>query len=348
MVDFQTPAPGTVQRAPSSNPISLLFKSVVGIFVGLLFLILFAPMVLWFAESQNSAKIFSLTKEVTPMSGATGYIRTTGVATTTDPIPCYNNRVTGNCLYYDYQQEELQYMVKDYCGALQQNQQVLEKKGQQCRRDNNDEEKCEQCYSVNESNWNILSKETKFPPFSLGNFKVLTSENAKIIGAEEYKKDIDTTHRESMHYIRDTTSLLVAGNSDGQVISDSGNKKYLLVSTKNYQQTYAALKEQDKFWAMFLRLMTLLILFAGYMLLFGPLSVMSNYVRKIPLIGRWIDGAVGFVIFFVSLLLALLHFALLWTLIIILKNIIFITIAVAVLFLLFYISTHFRSAAQNN
>ncbi len=348
MVDFQAPSLGTVQRAPSSNPISLLFKSVVGIFIGLLLLVVFSPVVLWFAESQNSAKVFSLTKEVESTSGATGYIRTTAIATATTPLPCYTNTVAGNCLYYDYHQEELQYKVKDYCGVLQQNQQVLEKKGQQCNRDNNDEEQCEQCYTVNESNWNVLFKETKFPPFSLGNFKVLESENAKIIGAEEYKKDIDATHRESMSYIKDTSSLLVAGNSDGGVISDGGNKKYLLLSTKDYQQTYTLLKKQDKFLAIFLRLMTLLILFIGYNLLFGPLSVMSNYVRKIPIIGRWIDGAVGFVIFLVSLLLALLHFALLWILIIFLKNIFFIAIAVAVLFLLFHLFTHFRSATQNN
>ncbi len=335
------PGAGQIQRA-SSNPISVIFRSIVGVFIGILIILLLAPTVLWFAESQNSAKIFSHSKEVLSNSVVSGYIRTNGIANANNQMVCYENKISGNCLYYDYELEELQYTVKDYCGKLSENQKIIETKGQDCHRDSNDEEVCEQCYSVNESEWNVVKSENKFSAFSVGNFKVLNPDNAKIVGSDKYERQIDVNHRENMNYIKDGVNLLVAGKSDGHVISDGGKKKYLLVSTKDYQSTYDYLKSQDRFIAWLLRIIAFIILLVGYNLIFGPISVLSNFVRKIPFIGKFIDGAVDSIIFIVSLILAIIHFIILWILIMIIKNIIYIAALVAVIGLGFYLYTKFK------
>ncbi len=346
MVNFTAPPAGTIQRAGPTNPITAIMKSIVGVFIGIIIILLLAPTVLWFAESQNTAKVFSFSKEVASTSGASGFIRTMDTANADSPIVCYQNKVDGNCLYYDYKLEELQYTVKDYCGTLRQNQQVIEKKGQKCYRDSNDEEKCEQCYLVNESNWNVIQHENKFQSFSIGNFKVAYPNNAKVIGAGKYSKQIDTAHRENMDYFKDNMRLLVAGSSDGSTISHGGNKKYLLVSSMDYKSTYDTLKAQDRIIGWILRIVAFIILLVGYSMIFGPISVMSNFVRKIPFLGKWIDNAAGGIIFLVSLLLAIVHFIILWILIMIIKNIVLIAILVAIGVGIFYLYVHFKKNQQ--
>lgn len=346
MVTFKAPPAGTIQRATPLNPITAIGKSIVGVFIGIVLILLLAPVVLWVAESQNTAKVFSFSEEVSSTSRASGYIRTMDIAKADSPIACYENKVEGNCLYYDYTLEELQYEVKDYCGKLQKDQQVIEEKGQKCRMDSNNEEKCEQCYLVNESNWNVVEQVTKFQSFSIGNFKVSYPSKAKVIGAEEYSKQIDATHKESMEYLKDNTQILVAGSSDGSTISDGGKKKFLLVSSMNYEATYDALKAQDRFIAWLLRATAFILLVLGYKMIFGPISLMSNFVRKIPLLGKWIDNATDFIIMLVSVLLAIVHFILLWILILLLKNIVIIAIVVAIGLGLFYLYTRFKKPPQ--
>jgi hypothetical protein len=320
-----------------SNPIGSIIQSIVGVFVGILFILLLAPVVLWFAESQNTAKMFSLTTEVLPTSAATGFIRTSAVANAHEPLACFEGKVQGNCLYYSYRLEELQYSTKDYCGTPQSNQRIIENRGSKC--DSNGQH-CENCYLVNESDWNTIQSETKFQPFSIGSYDV-PHPDARIIGPETYANTIDATHRENMDYIKDNTNVLVAGDSDGKTIS-YGEKQFLLVSTKDYQATYTQLKMTDIFIAWVLRIVAFLILLFGYLLIFGPISAMASFVGKIPIIGKWIDGAVGGIIFLVSLLLAVVHFIILWLLIIILKNILVIAIVLSICGLLFYLYTHFR------
>jgi hypothetical protein len=337
MADFIAPPAGTIQRVGPTNPFVAIFQSIVGVFIGILLILFLAPVVLWFAESQNTAKVFSHSVSVDPTSGSTGYIRIMSIASADSPLACYQNKVSGNCLYYSYNLEELQYLVNDYCGSLKSNQKVISEKGQRCDSKNN----CEKCYSVNESNWNFILSEKKVLPFSIGNFKVSFPDNAKIMGSQKYNKDIDATHRESMDYIIDKSNLLVAGNSDGQVISDGGSKKFLVISTKDYQGTYDLFKSNDRTLSWILRLVTFIILLIGYSLIFGPISLMADFVGKIPLVGKWIDGAAKSIIFVVSLLLALVHFIILWILIMIIKNIIFIAIIVALVMVGIYVYSKF-------
>ncbi len=344
MVNFTAPPAGTVQMAPLTNPATAIVKSIVGVFIGILIILFLAPTVLWFAENQNIAKIFSFSKEVASTSGVSGFIRVMDTAKADSSLVCYQNKVGGDCIYYNYKLEELQYTLKDYCGSLKKNQQVIETKGQQCSRDNNDKEKCKQCYLVNESDWKVIQQENVFQSFSIGNFKIPYPNNAKIIGSGRYNKQIDASHKESMSYFKDNTRLLVSGSSDGSTISHGGKKKYLLISSMDYQSTYETLKAQDKITGWVLRILTFVILLIGYNLLFGPISVMSDFARKIPFIGKWIGNAVGGIIFLVSLFLAILHFIILWILITIIKNIILIAVLVAGIIGIFYLYTYFKKS----
>jgi hypothetical protein len=149
-----------------------------------------------------------------------------------------------------------------------------------------------------------------------------------------------------MNYFKDNMRLLVAGSSDGSTISHGGNKKYLLVSSRDYQSTYDTLKAQDRLIGWILRIVAFIILLVGYNMIFGPISVMSNFVRKIPFLGKWIDNAVGGIIFLVSLLLAIVHFIILWILIMIIKNIILIAVLVAAGIGIFYLYAHFKKNPQ--
>jgi len=342
MVTFTAPPRGTINRAPPQNPISVIMQSILGVFIGILMILFLAPTIIWFAENQNSAKVFSFTNDVESTSGAVGFIRTMDVVKANVLVACYQNKVDGDCLYYNYKLEELQYTTKDYCGTLQDNQEIIEEKGQECYWDNNNEEVCEQCYLVNESNWEIILSEKIFQTFSIGDFRVDYPYSAKIVGAGEYNKQIDKTHKEEMEYINDNTLLLVAGNSNGKSISHGGNKRYLLVSTRDYQGTYDYLKFEDRKVAWGLRLITFIVLLIGYLLIFGPISAMSNLIRNIPLIGKWIDELVGGLIFSVSLFLALTHFIILWVLIMLIKNIITVTILIALGILIFYLYTYYK------
>lgn len=335
------PDAGTVHHAKSSNPISKIFKSILGVFIGILIILLVAPVALWYAESQDTAKIFSHSKQVSSTSGASGFIRTSDIASLTSPNTCYKGKISGDCIYYSYTLQELQYSLQDYCGDLSSNQVVVEKKGEKCRRDSNDDEICEQCYVVNQSDWNVIESETKFMPFSVGNFKISNPATAKLIGAEFYENAIDSKHKESMNYVKDKSTLLVSGKSDGSSIADGGKKNYLLISTKGYEETYQSLRATDIMIGWILRILAFVILFLGYKMIFGPISTMSNYVRKIPFIGKFIDNAVGFVISLVSFILALVHFIVLWILIILIKNILYIALIVGLIVLGFYLYTKF-------
>ena len=339
MPSFTAPPAGTIERAGSSNPISQIIGSIAGLFIGILLVLFLAPVVLWYAESQNSAKVFSHTLEVSPTSGAKGYIRTTSAAIADSKTPCYQNKVEGNCLYYDYKFEELQSEAKEYCGTLMNNQKVIETKGQKC---DSDGRNCQQCYLVNESNWFSTLTETKSNPFSIGNFKVNYPEGARVVGAQEYKKQIDETHRENLYYLKDNINLLVAGDSDGNVISHGGSKKFLLVSAKDYQGTYEQLRTQDRIIAWILRILTFIILLIGYNMIFGPISTFSYYVGKIPFIGKWIDGALRGTIFVISLVLAIAHFIILWVLIILIKNIIYVAILIGLGIAGVHFYTHYK------
>ncbi len=323
-----------------SNPIGNIFRSIAGVFVGVILILFIASLLLWNAESQNSAKVFSRAVEVSTTSGESGFIRTQGLATTDSKLPCYKGKVEGNCIYFNYVQEELQYETKEHCGTLRSNQELIEEKGEKCRKDSNDEEVCEKCYLVKESNWNVVVRENEFQSFTLGNYKV--DSLGKVLGYEQYSKEIDSTHRESMKYIKDESKLLVAGVSDGQTIRDGGKKKFLLFSTKDYESTLTQLKSQDKFVALMLRILTFVCLLVGYGMIFGPISVMSNFVRKVPLIGKFIDGAVDGVIFIASIVLAVVHFILLWVLITILKNIVYIVLFCALLFGIVFLVSKLR------
>ncbi len=289
-----------------------------------------------------SFAIFSQTQEVGSTSGTSGYIRTTDIALAQTTQPCYEQKISGNCLYYKYELEELQYTAKEHCGSTSSNQQIIEKRGEKCERDSNDEEKCQQCYLVNESNWNIIKTELKFSPFSLGNFKVNYPHNAKIIGAGKYEQQLDTTHKEHLEYIFENSKILVAGNSDGQAISHNEDENQLIISTLNYEGTYNALKKEDSTRAWIFCIVALNILIFGYLLIFGPISVMSNFVRKIPLLGKWIDNAVGGIILLASIVLGIVHFIIVWILIMLLKNIILIAVLIALGGIAFYIYTRFR------
>ncbi|MBX4196153.1 TMEM43 family protein [Candidatus Pacearchaeota archaeon] len=338
MAPFTAPSAGTIRRIGPTNPITAIFQSIVGVFVGIIFVLFLATAILWYAESQNSAKVFSHSKQVDPTSGASGYIRTMGVASADSPALCYQSKVDGNCLYYSYKLEQLQYEVKDYCGQLSSNQQVIAQKGQECDSNNN----CKQCYTVNESNWNVVSSQRKVLPFSIGSFKVSYPDNARIVGASLYSKQIDTTHRESMDYIKDASNVLVAGSSDGQIISDGGSKKFLVLSTKDYQGTYDTFKTNDRVIAWVLRLLTFFVLFLGYSMIFGPISLMVGFVGRIPIIGRFIGGAGKAIIAFVSLVLALVHFIILWILIMIIKNIVVIIIVIALVLAGFWFYSKYK------
>lgn len=303
-----------------------LVGAIAGVFFGIL-LVLGSPVALWYAENQHTAKDFASATQVEATSGTDGYVSFTGTPEVATPLACVEGQKS--CLYYKEENQELVTVTEEQCGTVSQDARIIQNTVQECDEDGN----CKQCYQVERDEWQTKTTDEQFGSAVVGAYTVNFSSEAIMFDKEETIVEHSATTRDRWTTFAVPSALTVAGDATGGVIS--GAAKTYVLSSYDHAQTLSKLEARDSGMGWMLRAITFGMLFIGFCSIFGPISYFSHLLRKIPLIGSFIKEATGLVVGIVSFLLALVTFAILWILVMFIKNIVVLIAVMAVLGILF-------------
>ena len=306
-----------------------LAGTVIGVFVGV-GLILAAPVVLWLAESQHTAKDFAGATPVEIDAAADGYVTFTGTPEVAAPLACVENEQS--CLYYREENQELITKQEEQCGDVSDDARIIESTVLECDEDGGN---CEQCYLVERDVWETQNSTEEFATVTVGAYEVTFSSLAVMLGLEEEIVDLTETTRNVWTIFPLPDQLTVAGDASGGKISSA--QKTFVLSPYDKAQTLLELQTRDSTRAWGLRIAAFFMLFIGFGSIFGPLRYFSHLMRKLPIVGPFIKEATGLVVGGVSLLLAIVTFIVLWLLVLVIKNIVILLIVVALLGIAFAI-----------
>jgi len=120
----------------------------------------------------------------------------------------------------------------------------------------------------------------------------------------EYKIE-NQSYRESINYIDTSKNVLVVGNANNGIIS-SGDP--FVVSNKNYEATKEIIKQNQKTTTLILKLLGFFCFLFGVYLILQPIKTFIEIFGGIPILGNLfvgLGGLTGFLLFGISLLLAL-------------------------------------------
>lgn len=299
-----------------------LAGAIAGVFFGIL-LILGSPVALWYAENQDTAKDFASATQVDASSGTDGYVSFTGTPEVANPLACVEGQ--NSCLYYKDATQKLVTKIEEQCGTVSQDARIIQNTVMECDEDGN----CEQCYQVERDVWETQSTDEQFGSASVGAYTVNFTSAALMLGLEETTITQTTTDRNVWTTFPVPTQLTVAGDANGGVISSA--EKTFVLSPYDQAQTLSELESRDSTMGWMLRAITFAMLFIGFGSIFGPISYFSHLLRKIPLIGPFIKEASGLIVGVVSFILAAVVFAILWLLVMFVKNIVVLILILALL-----------------
>lgn len=337
-----------------------IFSSIIGAFIGILFVVIGSPLAAWYAESQNRADDFSTAQVVAADSATDGYVVVENTAKSTEDLACPNIGIEsiGKCIYVGKNTEKYSVERKEQCGSLSDSQVQIEYKGQEC---DSDGKNCESCYMVDEYSWNQISTDSNYAKFAVGSYSVKASDQTNFIGSQEYTQyestPTDTTNvnnnananlntnaglttpdghavgdiRHNYSYFPIDDVALVAGDAKTQAISGATDGKPFIVSNTGYAGTVAALESQDRTMAWGLRILSLALMVIGVVMIFGPLTAFTNIFRFIPILGKRLDKGFDAVITFVAALIGFVLWLGLFAIVMVLKNIWIIIIVLGVI-----------------
>ena len=293
-----------------------------GFFLGIL-LILGSPVVLYMAESQNTAKDFQSAQQVEATEVVDGYVTLQGQPEVVEAARCLEEE----CLYSNLSEEELVQRESEQCGNIKedQNTRILYETTLECDEDGN----CKQCYQVEEDVWEAYNTTTEYGEAIVGSYEVTFGEGAIMLGLEEeiveYEGDV---LRDVWTTFPVPEELRVAGDSyNGEI---AGAEATYVLSPYNYAQTLAELEARDAANKWGLRIATFLMLFIGFMGIMGPLTYFSHLLRRLPIVGPFIKEGMNAIVALIAFIAAVVVFGVLWVLVTIVKNIV---VAIVVLLL---------------
>ncbi|MDP3970886.1 MAG: TMEM43 family protein [bacterium] len=347
-----------------------IFSSIIGMMIGLLFVVVASPLTAWYAESQHRAADFTAATVVEADSSEEGYVVVEATATNKQPLVCpvpFNEidaeMEEENCVYVEEQVERYGVQEKEHCGSLSSNQTVVRQLQDECDADGTN---CESCYLVEEYDWETESTDSQYASFLLGKYEITPSDGANFIGTKEfteydlladyeagltedglyddvyYDDEVDTTRentgayevgdlRYTYTYLNADQTLLVAGDADNNQIKGAYDKKPYVVSSLNYQGTMEDLEAQDSASKWGLRIASLVLMVLGVVMIFGPLTIFTNVFRFIPWLGKRLDKGLDSMIQFIAALIGFVMWIILYAMVLVLKNIWLIIIVLAVL-----------------
>lgn len=314
-------------------------SSLIGVLVGLGFIVIGSPLAAWYAESQHAAEDFGSVEQVSADTTTDGYVAIEGESTTVDALACpaTTGAVATNCLFVETQQEEYKRTEKDQCGTLPSDAEVIRELEQECDADGTN---CSRCYRIAEYNWSQMGSNAEYAEFKIGAYTVTPNSSSNLIGTEStthYAQADRTTkpevgdQRTNYDYLALDQRLLVAGSASNGRISSAADGKPYVISNLDYNGTLTHLQNQDATMKWILRIASLALMVIGMILLAGPLTYFTNIFRFIPFLGKHLDQGFDAVIGFVAALLGVALWLLVWVTVLLIKNILIILLILAVI-----------------
>lgn len=293
--------------------------------------------------SNRSATINNLQVDPTwddPGYFAEDYDEFTDPEINAEPTPTLiNEPVTApkNCIYTQASTETYESREVESCGKIETNQKVIKQLEDQCDDDGNN---CKKCYLVNEYDWHATDTSYELARFSVGEYIVSPQSNANYIGESTFLDYVYTESATSpivgdtrirFTYFPSDQKLLIAGNSDNHEIEGAYDKKPYVISNKSYDGTLETLKSQDKTTGWMLRILSLVLMIVGMLMIVGPLTYMTNFLKFIPVLGKQVDRGFDSVVKFGAMVFGLVFWLIIFGLILIIKNIWIIILVLAIL-----------------
>ncbi len=338
-------APGTFRARKEGG----LMSSLGGALIGVLFVVFLSPLAAWYGESQNRAENFQTAIVVEAVSDESGYIVIEGDVTNDTPLSCpvddsipsadsddmlvaeedamVVEETAANCLYVSTDTQDYTRTEKEVCGSPSADQTILYETVTECDEDGTN---CEQCYQVEQYDWESVEQVSAFASASLGSYTVTPSEKTNVIGSKEmtvheFEDSIldpfEGDRRYVYEYLESDQELLVAGFAEDGMIEASYEDNPFVFSTLSYQGTLEDLEAQDSTAKWGLRIASLVLMVLGMVMIFGPLTAMTNVLKVIPGLGKHLDKGFDSVIGFVAGLIGLVLWLIMWSAILVVKNI---------------------------
>ena len=312
-----------------------ILSSIGGAFIGLLLIGIGGPVAAWFAESQHRADDFQSALVVERNERVDGYVVVKGMANNETPLQCPQFVADGesqDCIYVQEHIEEYQFTIEEVCGDLEDNQIMVRRTVEECDADGSN---CEQCYEVEEYDWQTLSTSEEYAELMVGKYQVKPGSQNNFIGETTYEESRPAADEEAItvngyavgdqratySYMESNQPIVVAGTSENGIISGTYDDEPYVVSSLGYEATAAALESQDSSARLGWRVASFVMMVIGAVMVAGPLTLFTNVFRVIPILGKRVDNGIDSVITFVAALLGALLWVVVFAAVLILKNI---------------------------
>lgn len=281
-----------------------IFGSIVGVLIGLVLVVLVSPLLAWSSQTQHRAKDFKSAEVVSAESVTPGYIVVEGDAEQVDEFYCpmegdltvavdeFSAEGRDRCVYAHATEETYQYVEKEVCGDIQDDQEIIEHTE-------------DDCFLVKELEWVQTDQNEAIGTFKIGAYTVI-AEDAILIDDESFTQYPDGVTDEvandgdvryTYDFLEFRDRMLVAGSSESAgAIEGAFDKKTFVVSQKGYDGTLDALKMMDRGAATMLAIVSLLAMMFGMILIVGPLSILTNIFVGIPFIGTHVTRGFDLVV----------------------------------------------------
>lgn len=305
---------GPIRRKKQGN----IFQAMIGALIGIV-LILASPIAMWQAGDQHRAEDFASASEVAADTAASGYVTFQGVPSLVGEdadLDCY----AGACIYEHESVEILETTQDLECrNNIQEDDmtRVLYQDGYEY-----DDETGETvpCYQVERDSWEQQSENVVLNDVMVGAFEITPHESAVYLDTVEeiVETDFDFDDKAIARSVYTTfllpEELRVAGEAtNGRVVKPS-EKTYVL-SQYDGPVTAQKLDELDKQNRLMLWIVTFLMIFIGYSLIFGPLHSLARIFLHIPglaPLGRMVAQGSRAMVGVLSLILAMITWILVW------------------------------------
>lgn len=321
-----------------------MMGKIVSILIGLL-LIIAAPFILWNAESQKRGFEFESAVEVNTNSKTDGYVRFKGKPTLEQELKCPESE--NNCAYLKTTVSQFSAEEKELCtDKLNDNQKIVRTLQSRCDANGSN---CKPCYIVSEESWKELSSENKFSRFTIGDYKIVSSNNAEFVGLIDIQRFVRTEKdsfgvekvtnlnelpnpivgdiRNSYSYLDADKDFVVAGVSKSGEVAAGG--KTFVISNLSYPETLEHLQNKDSSSQTFLRIISAVVAVIGFVMVIGGIfSIPGDLLKLVPVLGGFIGekvksagSAIGFVV-------GIIYWILIFLLIMIVKNVLLIIVLI--------------------
>ncbi len=301
-------------------------------FIGLLLILIASPAALWFSESQHRVKDVSSATEVDASTQAQGYVVFEGEPVLSDAPMCPG--LDQSCLAVSTIEEQYVAVELVECGVLDldEGDVLLEQVEDRCDADTGS---CDPCYQIERRGWEEVSDTTSYAGLRVGAYEVALSNQVQFVGdltsfayvtAEGEQMSAQPEEvlvgdvRFSYDFFPLSDSLLVVGEAQGGVVTDEGEKTFV-VSSLGYEATVAELDARDEASKWGLRVLSLLVMVLGFLLVASQfLAPITDLAKIAPFLGSHISAWMRGVLYLVVAIAASMVWSIMLATVVLLKT----------------------------